>query len=459
MKIYVQNSWCKVDLEGKALPPQLLKLLSYVDKQKSYQSYRWTGVYEPAIRSLYNKRNNTFPTGLLQLLAPLSLDPGLELEIIDQRVCPVIDWQPIPSEIADYGEGHQRLALEAMRTHGRGTVEGITAMGKTFVEAGFAAMFDQPVLVLTHRKEIFDNIRSRCVEYCDASDVGIIGDGRVRPQRVTVAMVGTLHSRMSKLRGYLRDVRAILVDEAHHCSIKSQYFSIIQSCDGAFYRFGLTATPWRESGDTIAIFAGTGPVIYTYDYHQAVTDGVVVPLEVYLTPIGTQLKLPILYEFKDVYDLGIVENDERNAKIAQITKHLYNKGENVLVLVWRLDHGRRLSKLLGDTPHEFVHGSSPNRNSAKTDFEAGDLPILIASAIYDEGVNIERIQNVIIAAGYKSERLLVQRTGRGMRPFEGKQKCRIFDFMDLSHEMLTRHSKSRLRYYKKLKLPIKSLTV
>lgn len=458
MKITVTNSWCKVDLEGRPVPQEILKVLSYVDKQQSFQSYRWTGRYDPVIKCLYNKRNNAFPTGLLPLVMG-ALGSSERPEIIDERISPTIDWQAIPPEIADYGEGHQRIALETMQDSCRGTVEGITAMGKTFVEAGFATSFPGNVLILSHRREIFDNIVRRCNDYCGSSDIGIISANKVRPARVSCAMVGTLSSRIASLKSYLNQVDAILVDESHHCSIKSQYFPIIQACGRAYYRFGLTATPWRESGDTISVFAGTGPIIYSYDYHQAVSDGVVVPLEVYLAPITTNLKLPILFTFHDVYEIGIVKNDERNAKIVKIAKHLHAKGENVLILVWQLDHGRRISKMLDDTPHEFVHGSSPNRASAKEDFENGDLPILVASSIYDEGVNIERVENVIIAAGYKSERLLVQRTGRGMRTFEGKKKCRIFDFMDLSHDMLTRHSRARLKYYKKQKFQIKQLEV
>ncbi len=442
-------------MDGHDLPDKLPKILSYVDKQQSFKSYRYTGLYEPSVKSLYNKRSNVFPTGLLNIVRESFPDA----EYTDLRVEPDIDWQPIPDEIKNYGSGHQEDALNAMRENPRGTIEGITAMGKTFVEAGFAASFDKPVLIISHRKEIFDNIVQRCRDFVGEDEVGIINAQRTNPKRVTVAMVGSLYSRMGKLKNYLKTVAAILVDESHHCSVRSQYFKVIQACENAYYRYGLTATPYRESGDTISVFAATGPVVYKYKYHTAVEDKVVVPLEVYLVPIDTQIQLPILYEFKDVYDLGIVKNDYRNDKIAKIAKHLFDKGENVLILVWRISHGRRISNSLADAPHRFIHGNSPDRISAKEEFEQGDLPILVASAIYDEGVNIERIQNVIIAAGYKSERLLVQRTGRGMRPFEGKEKCRVFDFMDLSHNMLQKHSKARLKYYKKMGFTVKTLKV
>lgn len=456
MKVYIENSWCKVDLCGKAVPETLLKALSYTDKQQTFQSFRYTGQYIPFVKSLYMKRGNLFPTGLLPLVQAAM--PGEEY--IDLRVKPEIDWQPIPPQITEYREGHQEQVLTTMMEKCRGTIEGITAMGKTYVEAGFAAIFDKPLLILSHRKEIFDNIVAKCCDLIGSDDVGIINAKMTKPNRVTVAMVGSLSSRLPKLKKTLQQVTGILVDEAHHISVKSQYYGIIQSCNNAYYRFGLTASPFRDSGDTIALFAPTGPVISSYHYGQALVEGVVVPLDVYLIPNEAEVKLPILYEFNDVYEIGVVKNDERNNNIVKVVKKLYEKGENVLVLVWRIDHGRRISKLLeGEIEHEFVHGSSPNRDIVKESFERGDLPVLIASSIYDEGVNIERIQNIVNAAGYKSERLLIQRTGRGMRPFEGKERCRVFDFVDMANTMLAKHSKARIRYYKKMGFRIKKLSI
>jgi superfamily II DNA or RNA helicase len=458
MKIYVRNSWCKVDLEGLPVPEELVKALSYVDKQQSFASFRYTGVYEPSVKSLYNKRSNSFPTGNLFSVEDHLKRTNVRFSVIDLREVPPTDWQPIPDKIKNYGSGHQAVALTAMRDNLRGTIEGITAMGKTYIEGGFASIFPGSLLILSHRKEIFSNIVLSCEELT-GEEIGIINASAIRPKRVTVAMVGTLYSRLAKLQSYLKTVDAVLVDESHHISMGSQYFKVVQACENACYRFGLTATPWRDSGDSLAVFSATGPIIYSYAYAEAVQEGVVVPLEVFLIPIDARIQLPILYDFKDIYSLGIVKCAERNEAIARIATHLVSKGENVLILVWQIAHGRKISNLLDPGIHEFIHGTSAGRLDSKSAFESGDLPILVASSIYDEGVNIERIQNIIIAAGYKSERLLVQRTGRGMRVFEGKEKCRIFDFMDLSHAVLEKHSKARLKYYKRMKFAIKHLQV
>lgn len=450
-KVHIQNSWCYIK-SSEALPFEFLKVLSYVDKQQTFKAYSWSGRYEPVRKYLVNRRNKAFPTGLL----PLVQTNFPDWQYIDEREKPEVDWQPFPPEM-NYKEGHQATALQKMIELERGTIDGVTAMGKSFLEAGFASVFEHPVLIISHRKEIAKNILLRCQDMIGVDDVGVVFANKVKPKRVTVGMIGSLTSRMDDLQDWMNSLKAILVDEAHHCSVGSQYFTFMQACKNAYYRFGLTASPWREQGDTLSVFALTGPVIFSYPYAQALEDGVVVPVEVYMTPVNSNIAMPILDNFKLVYDKGVVFNDDRNDRIARIIHHLYGKGENVLVLVWRTEHGRIISERLFNVPHEYIHGTSPHRDSAKIAFENGDNQVLIASSIYDEGVDIERVQNVIIAAGYKAPRLSIQRVGRGMRPMEGKERCRVFDFFDTCHTNLQKHSQERLKFYKKMGFKVSEL--
>ena len=439
---------------SEALPLELLKILSYIDKQQTFRSYSWSGVYDPVRKYLINKRSKAFPTGLLPIVKVNFPD----WEYIDEREKPEVDWQPFPEEM-NYKEGHQATALTKMIELERGTIDGITAMGKSYLEAGFASIFEHPVLIISHRKEIAQNIINRCEEIVGSNEVGCVFSNKVKPNRVTVGMIGSLTPRIDKLKGWMDEVRAILVDESHHCSVGSQYFTFMQACKNAYFRYGLTASPWREQGDTISVFALTGPVIFSYPYKQALEEGVVVPVEVYMSVVPSSVQMPILDSFNVVYDKGIVHNEYRNQQISKILTHLYSKGENALALVWRTDHGRNISEMLGDIPHEYIHGTSPNRDSAKKAFESGDNQILIASSIYDEGVDIERVQNVVCAAGYKAPRLLIQRVGRGMRKSEGKEKCRVFDFFDTCHTNLQKHSQERLKFYKKMGFKVMELNI
>jgi len=79
----------------------------------------------------------------------------------------------------------------------------------------------------------------------------------------------------------------------------------------------------------------------------------------------------------------------------------------------------------------------------------GTYPVLVASGIFNTGINIPPIRTVINAAAGKSVTETVQRAGRGLRqsPETGKTKCRIIDFMDDEPKYLRRHAKMRRRTY------------
>ena len=76
-----------------------------------------------------------------------------------------------------------------------------------------------------------------------------------------------------------------------------------------------------------------------------------------------------------------------------------------------------------------------------------EIPVLVASPIMDEGIDISGIHTVVIAAGGKSPSRLLQRVGRGMRTEDGKDKVEIIDFWDTGVKLLQGHSQERKATY------------
>ena len=73
---------------------------------------------------------------------------------------------------------------------------------------------------------------------------------------------------------------------------------------------------------------------------------------------------------------------------------------------------------------------------------------VLIGTVFGEGIDLPRLDTVIMAAGGKSERLVIQRMGRALRPFDGKQRARIIDFLDQDGGMLERHSRQRMEVYR-----------
>ena len=79
--------------------------------------------------------------------------------------------------------------------------------------------------------------------------------------------------------------------------------------------------------------------------------------------------------------------------------------------------------------------------------KSGELDTVIATTILNEGVNIPSLGAVINAAGGKSEIIILQKIGRGLRVTDKKKEIHLVDFFDNSHRFLIEHFGERLSLY------------
>ena len=76
----------------------------------------------------------------------------------------------------------------------------------------------------------------------------------------------------------------------------------------------------------------------------------------------------------------------------------------------------------------------------------GELDCIIASTIFDEGVDIPILDTLILAGGGKSKVRAMQRIGRVIRKYPKKKKAFVIDFLD-NATYLKNHSAARKRMY------------
>ena len=89
------------------------------------------------------------------------------------------------------------------------------------------------------------------------------------------------------------------------------------------------------------------------------------------------------------------------------------------------------------------------RSTIKKQFEQGEeLQALIAIKCLDEGVNIPMIKTAFILASTTNPKEYIQRRGRVLRLYPGKQYAKIYDFVTLPRRLseVTSHSKEEIVY-------------
>lgn len=85
---------------------------------------------------------------------------------------------------------------------------------------------------------------------------------------------------------------------------------------------------------------------------------------------------------------------------------------------------------LGLRCHEFVHDVSlKRREEVLQQFSSGQIQVLVAIKCLDEGVDVPSTRTAFILASSTNPREFVQRRGRILRRFEGKERADAYDFL------------------------------
>jgi superfamily II DNA or RNA helicase len=272
------------------------------------------------------------------------------------------------------------------------------------------------------------------------------------------------YKKYKETMDFMESIRVMIADEVHH-SKSDTWYSSLSLCSNATYRIGLTGTvDKKDEMGWERLQAVFSHIIVKVSNDFLIDRGISSKPTIRLVPIQEPRNIEIVGTFMEAYKLGIVENDVRNQTIANLAvAYKKQRPGGILISVKEIEHGERIMKLIqekGITSIAFIHGSSEDehRSGMLEAFSKGQLDILIASTIIDEGVDMKSIGCMILAAGGKSLRQQLQRIGRGLRlnGIDGNSVM-VFDFFDATNKYLLEHSKQRIKIFKEEKFDVKVL--
>jgi superfamily II DNA or RNA helicase len=402
-----------------------------------------------------------FPTGLLFIVEEFLKEKGLDYELIDPRMPIKYSDGMLAPVSPDLLNGitlrdYQITAIEEAIRKRRGVLELPTGSGKTEVAAGIIKLLNRPTLFLVHTQDLLHQTAERFTNRLDIP-IGKIGDGEYDiEKRCVVATIQSCHARLkskeqdkrTEIKQLLERAEVVFQDEVHHASA-STWYSIGQKTLSARFRFGLSGTVLRRDElSNMKMLALFGEPIYTKRTMDLVDDGYLSKIQI------TMIDNPEVVEgsnWQEIYQNGIVKSESRNKMIVDIAEKAFRENKRVLLLIRYIDHGKTLTRLLNEQrsiPTVFLSGQSgrDDRKERKEEFNENGNFILIASTIYDEGIDLPEVNVLIIASGGLSEVKTIQRVGRGLRKKKDGSTLQVFDFND-SSEYLNKHSKERRSVY------------
>lgn len=425
MKVRLENGCCTL-LEFTTKWKELKKVCSFelpgAKYTDAFKERGWDG-------TLSLLRNSGFPTGLLEKVKKID-----NVEAIDCRRRPSLE-----KSLEWYGpklRNYQEIIKKVVEKE-RGILSYPCGSGKTIMFASLLAYLNLSALVVVPSLTLLTQT-SRVLKNCLHQEIGEIGQGEEKIEKFTVTTIQSLN-KMESL-GELKNVDVLIVDEIHHTVGLGKWFWNLLEVD-AFFRYGFSATPWRSvKSQNILLEAVTGQIIAEIPAQDLIEAGYLVPVELDIVELNGK---SYWGEWQKVYQKGIVENEDRNEKI--IEKIEEYKGASTLVLVERIEHGEILSMMSG-VPFVSGKDTQGRRDQLLTEFKTGRRIKLIASRIFSEGVDIPCLEVLIIASGGRSDVKVIQSLGRVLRPFPGKSKAVLVDFMDGG--LLGRHSLERFETYR-----------
>lgn len=390
------------------------------------------------------------PTGLvprLIKLAPLA-------HINDKRVRPpTLPFNP--NILRDVNiQDHQAQSIKAALDNGYGIIGASVGSGKTEIGAAIGCHVHGMVVWVTHRKELLRQTAER-IEWRTGEKACLIGDGawdEPTPEtKFVIVMPQTALQDHETFRAQVKRANVMIVDEAHTASAANEWYKLSMLIP-SYYRIGLTGTP--EIGDAVRerrLEAATGPVLVRFRSSDMAKIGWVVPAKVRYHKVHN---VPLHgVDYMTARRLLIEENPERNAIIAELAIAAARNGRPCLIICDTIKHAKLIAEVLAgeSVRSRLLTGkhTSAVRSEAKRDIKTGALEVAITTPIWDLGVDIPELEEVILAAGGKSGVRVIQRAGRVIRRSPGKQGAVIHDFVDTGSRYTMKHTMMRMQACRK----------
>lgn len=424
---------------------------------------------------LFEKKDNLLPTGLMK--KAIGVVPGLT--IIDRRMVGLEEaWGRAKKDVLTATlagitpREEQRAAARAMVEQCRGVVTIATNGGKTPTGALAIKALGLNTLWLVESKDLLHQTASELEAYIGVP-VGKIGDGIKRPgNSITVAMAQSLRTKKKDCQKFLEQFNVVVFDEAQHLSNGRQQ-AIGRCLINAPFRYAMTGSLPKDKLKTLKIMGMTDCInLYNITNKELIDAGHSASPLVHLHTVNhkniTEYRLVTKdgdtfsekIPYKEMYETVVAFNDDYDQIVAKEAGFwVQEKGLSTFVTVDRVDHGKRLAKLINDlgVKCEFLWGdhSGMYRADKVRDFKIGLLPCIVTN-IFKEGVNVPRIQALILAGAGKSSVLLLQRIGRALRRKEGMSEnvAHIIDFQHKGEKYSNKHSKERLQIFHEEKFDI-----
>jgi len=324
--------------------------------------------------------------------------------------------------------------LQELRQTGakRGLVISATGTGKTYL-AGFDVHQFSPkrMLFIVHREQILTKAMASFKKIIsgDDADFGILsGNSKNTSAKYLFATIQTISkdSYQNELGADAFDY--ILIDEVHKAGASS-YRKTIDFFQPEFL-LGMTATPERTDGFNIFELFDYN-IAYEIRLQQALEEDMLCPFYYF----GVTDYEKDGHVIDETSDLNYLMDQERVDFLIQKIDY-YGCSGNVpkgLVFCSRKEEAQRMAELFTQRgiPSAYLSGDHnlEKREQEVQNLENGKINYIFTVDIFNEGIDIPKINQVVMLRNTESSIIFIQQLGRGLRKHPSKEFVTVIDFI------------------------------
>ena len=353
-----------------------------------------------------------------------------DYEIVDKRVLHELPFpdpklQLRPSQLAVYNSADDMCFINAM-----------VGWGKTFCALHIARKLGQKTLIVCHNTMLRDQWIKE-VEKLYAMPVGVIGSGEFDIDHSIV--VGNIQTLTKIIPEIAKEFGTVIVDECHH--VTATTFTAFLDGMYARYKIGLSGTVKRKDGKHILFRDFFGSKLFQPAEENTLTPTVKV--------IKTGVALTAGEPWVKKINLLLYDPDYQNfiATVAQIE---IERGHKVLIIADRVEFLQKVGEQIGETCVCITGGTTfEERTELIRQIENSEKSCIAGSRqIFSEGISVNILSCVILAAPIANDSLLEQIIGRIQRKHDSKLNPLVID-MHFSGPSDRKQNNDRLAFYQR----------
>ena len=450
MKTTIENNKIIISDPTDVFKKYIVEHLSYTDKAKEYRIRKMEkNIFSrnsPLLKKLKSEVKGCLVVehqdGSIEIPSGFShlVSSGAQDNRRDTGVVISLPWIKKPHDPRDY----QEEGIGLMQVNFRGLINFATGLGKTLTAIHYIRRLKKKALIVCPGKAIADNFYQELVSAFGESRVGYFGDGKKQIKDITVGIVGSINNSIDKFKK--QDLGVVIFDEVHHLAADT-FFTIYKELGSVGRIFGLTATDFRSDGKDVMITAGVGAILIKRDIVWGVANKWLADPYFIVRMIDTVGKEYPGDKLKN-YKEHVLNQKTMNDRIIGDIQKFITSGKSVLCLVDQVEHGKIISAAVG---LPFATGEDKQSKQYVDQLNNAAIPGLIGTdSLIGEGCDTRNVDVLVLANFAAGKGPVIQCLGRGLRKQDRKTTVIVLDYCPDGSEMLKRHCKQRLQWYKEI---------